>query len=533
MCSARSDDLFENPRKCQVLAGNLPELERELAAKLGVAEALYVMIFDEDFEEYCLPDSFDDFKAKVRVKVNKRQVAESVTVMKAAQPAPPAPPVMVDNKPTTMVLSWTAPRDNGGAITEYKLQKRVEGEDEWTTTSFVSTTSAEVPKSKSAETVCFRVLASNSAGWSDPSISSKIIVCEAAMVEFTLLVRSDLFANTRKIVVTAGTVDRLNTEVASKLKDLPSDLQFHLHTDSGVLLTSLAQLKPKDKIELRSKAFAAAEKAAAEQEASEKAVAVAAKAKAKAAEKRITEQEKSVADEAARARHQAQLVDAKLKAELAVREAQAAADKKMKQMEAQMQAKLESQSEALEAAADARLQEVEARAAVAAEQKTAELSHMKQMEAQMQAQMEVQSEALQAAADARLQEVEARAAVAAEQNTAELSKMEAQMAAQTESLQAAAKARLQEVEAQAAAAVEAAKRAGAELAEQRLRDQQSHENAPTAFFPTKLEAPFATDLWAPPGQITKQMSNQVQSIVQALVPNGDVENFWTTTVVSP
>jgi hypothetical protein len=41
-----------------------------------------------------------------------------------------------------------------------------------------------------------------------------------------------------------------------------------------------------------------------------------------------------------------------------------------------------------------------------------------------------------------------------------------------------------------------------------------------------------TDLFLPPQQITITMSNQTQSIVQALIPRGGVDAFWPTVVLS-
>ena len=179
---------------------------------------------------------------------------EATARTEADRPDAPEPPMLTGNNPTTMQLSWSAPRDNGGAIEEYQLQRAIIGgddDDDWETVATVPGTSAEVAKGKEAETVCFRVLASNSAGWSEPSESGEEIAAEASMAQFTLLVRSELFTDKRKVVLTAGSINHLNTEVAAKLKDLPADGQFQLFTDAGALLTSLDQLKPKDKIELR------------------------------------------------------------------------------------------------------------------------------------------------------------------------------------------------------------------------------------------------------------------------------------------
>eukprot|EP01050_Picozoa_sp_SAG11_P018441 SAG11_NODE_2785_length_2975_cov_1.465229_1_plen_222_part_00 len=124
-------------------------------------------------------------------------------------------------------------------------------DDEWetvATTDSGDATSASVAKGQSAETVVFRLKARNSAGWSDPSDPSVNILCEASMQGFTLLVRSTLFPDKRKIIVNAGSINHLNVELSSKLQVAQA---FHLYTDDGVLLTSLDQLRSKDKVELR------------------------------------------------------------------------------------------------------------------------------------------------------------------------------------------------------------------------------------------------------------------------------------------
>jgi translation elongation factor P/translation initiation factor 5A len=68
----KSDDLFTDQRKATVFAADLAELEENLAQALGVDVGVYVLVHDEDFDEYCLPDSIGEVPQTGRVKVKKR-----------------------------------------------------------------------------------------------------------------------------------------------------------------------------------------------------------------------------------------------------------------------------------------------------------------------------------------------------------------------------------------------------------------------------------------------------------------------------
>lgn len=68
----KSDDLFDDQRKCTVFAADLPELEEALSSSLGVGVGVYVLVHDEDFDEYCLPDSIGEVPQTGRVKVKAR-----------------------------------------------------------------------------------------------------------------------------------------------------------------------------------------------------------------------------------------------------------------------------------------------------------------------------------------------------------------------------------------------------------------------------------------------------------------------------
>lgn len=68
----KSDDLFTDQRKCRVFAADLGELEASLAASLGIPHGIYVLIHDEDFDEYCLPDKIAEVPQTGRIKVKAR-----------------------------------------------------------------------------------------------------------------------------------------------------------------------------------------------------------------------------------------------------------------------------------------------------------------------------------------------------------------------------------------------------------------------------------------------------------------------------
>ena len=68
----KSDDLFADPRMATVFAADLAELEENLAQELGVGVGVFVLVHDEDFDEYCLPDSIGEVPQTGRVKVKQR-----------------------------------------------------------------------------------------------------------------------------------------------------------------------------------------------------------------------------------------------------------------------------------------------------------------------------------------------------------------------------------------------------------------------------------------------------------------------------
>ncbi len=50
-------------------AADLSELQLNLSAGLGLGVDVYVLIHDEDFDEYCLPDKITEVPATGRIKV--------------------------------------------------------------------------------------------------------------------------------------------------------------------------------------------------------------------------------------------------------------------------------------------------------------------------------------------------------------------------------------------------------------------------------------------------------------------------------
>eukprot|EP01051_Picozoa_sp_SAG22_P009359 SAG22_NODE_774_length_7293_cov_15.888796_3_plen_477_part_00 len=70
-----SPELFHNehPRKCEVAAGSQQELAMQIASYFKLSVSVYVQVWDDDFEEYALPHSFEDIPLKGRVKIGSKR----------------------------------------------------------------------------------------------------------------------------------------------------------------------------------------------------------------------------------------------------------------------------------------------------------------------------------------------------------------------------------------------------------------------------------------------------------------------------
>ena len=75
--SSDDEELFpkkKQPRKAIVYADTLDQLNVEVQQKLDLPVAVRVLIFDDDFEEWIVPDDFEEVpeKGKVKISVNRK-----------------------------------------------------------------------------------------------------------------------------------------------------------------------------------------------------------------------------------------------------------------------------------------------------------------------------------------------------------------------------------------------------------------------------------------------------------------------------
>eukprot|EP01048_Picozoa_sp_COSAG05_P003157 COSAG05_NODE_142_length_16591_cov_6.726837_2_plen_181_part_00 len=64
-----NSDLFPDQRQCRVFAADLTELETEIARVLGIPQSIYVLVHDEDFDDYFLPLKIAEVPQAGRIKV--------------------------------------------------------------------------------------------------------------------------------------------------------------------------------------------------------------------------------------------------------------------------------------------------------------------------------------------------------------------------------------------------------------------------------------------------------------------------------
>ena len=187
-------------------------------------------------------------------------------------------------------------------------------------------------------------------------------------------------------------------------------------------------------------------------------------------------------------------------------------------------------AEEAEAADAVRLvKEAEAAAAAAEEAEVARVAAAAEAETKL------------ATAEAVAAAVAADALIAQEAAAATIKAMKAQLAAvqaSAEEAQHVASAALvdkavaiAEAEARLAVQQETAQQVACQAAEATLQTAAAEA---TAQLIAQQQSTSMTDLelWAPPHPITMQMANLVQSLVQDLVPGGDIQSFWPTTVIS-
>jgi hypothetical protein len=92
-------------------------------------------------------------------------------VVNATEPATPSPP-SVTNSCTQATFTWTAPADNGAAITKYGYQISTNGGSSWATEVETTSLSVAISNQYSATAYNVRVRAFNSIGWGSYSTAS-------------------------------------------------------------------------------------------------------------------------------------------------------------------------------------------------------------------------------------------------------------------------------------------------------------------------------------------------------------------------
>jgi hypothetical protein len=92
-------------------------------------------------------------------------------VVNATAPATPSPP-SVTNSCTQATFTWTAPADNGAAITKYGYQISTNGGSSWGTEVETASLSVAINNQYSATAYNVRVRAFNSIGWGSYSTAS-------------------------------------------------------------------------------------------------------------------------------------------------------------------------------------------------------------------------------------------------------------------------------------------------------------------------------------------------------------------------
>jgi len=70
----QSDDFFPGQqRKCLVFARDLSELATNVAESLGVSVGIYILLHDDEFDEYYLPNSISEIAENSCVKIKSRE----------------------------------------------------------------------------------------------------------------------------------------------------------------------------------------------------------------------------------------------------------------------------------------------------------------------------------------------------------------------------------------------------------------------------------------------------------------------------
>lgn len=102
------------------------------------------------------------------------------------EPSAPGKPAVTDWDKDHVDLQWNPPKSDGGSpITGYIIQKKEKGSPYWTNAAHVPSnkTSATVPDLTEGQEYEFRVIATNTAGQSEPSEPSDLVTAKARFRE--------------------------------------------------------------------------------------------------------------------------------------------------------------------------------------------------------------------------------------------------------------------------------------------------------------------------------------------------------------
>lgn len=109
-----------------------------------------------------------------------------VTVIAAKPPSAPSKPEVSDIQKTSAVVTWTAPKSDGGSqVTGYIVEKREKGRDQWVRVNRkpVTETTMKVPDLVEKNNYEFRVIAENRAGPGEASDASASFTAKAPFGE--------------------------------------------------------------------------------------------------------------------------------------------------------------------------------------------------------------------------------------------------------------------------------------------------------------------------------------------------------------
>ena len=139
-------------------------------------------------------DDSDKGDYKLRLKNNIGECEAHFTINIIDRPDPPAAPEASDITNNSLVLSWAAPKNNGGSdITNYLIEFREKTSNQWKTyneTFIITERHQKIERLRQGMEYFFRVTAVNEAGVSQPSAESrKITIKESKLGEKPIFIQ--------------------------------------------------------------------------------------------------------------------------------------------------------------------------------------------------------------------------------------------------------------------------------------------------------------------------------------------------------